>query len=178
METVYSFSLIGLWNQKRFLVKLLTRLGDDIFLTLGARYTEDKKSDVGGANYDCSVWNSCYPSTEIWGQRFAFTENLNALAPDFHLAGGKIAGVNCEAQGGPYGGGPYFGGTGCYVQTSENDAKASFDSTDWRVGLDWDVSDTTFAYGYVASGFKSGSIADQYVRGCQYYSPRRTRFSS
>lgn len=146
-------------------------LRDDIFLTLGARYTEDKKSDVGGANYDCSVWNSCYPSTEIWGQRFAFTENLNALAPDFHLAGGKIAGVNCEAQGGPYGGGPYFGGTGCYVQTSENDAKASFDSTDWRIGLDWDVSDTTFAYGYVASGFKSGSIADQYVRGANTTHP-------
>jgi iron complex outermembrane receptor protein len=140
-------------------------LRDNIFLTLGARYTEDKKSDVGGRVYDCSVWNSCYPSTEIWGQRFAFPENLNALTPDFHLAGELYAGVNCEAQGGPYGGGPFFGGTGCMTQVAENDVSAKFSNTDWRVGIDWDISDRTFAYGYVASGFKSGSIADQYVRG-------------
>jgi iron complex outermembrane receptor protein len=140
-------------------------LRDDLFLTLGARYTKDKKSDVGGRVYDCSVWNSCYTSTEIWGQRFAFTENLNALAPDFHLAGGQYAGVNCEAAGGPYGGGPYFGGTGCIVEVAQNDTSAEFSNTDWRIGLDWDMNDTSFLYGYLASGFKSGSIADQYVRG-------------
>ena len=44
---------------------------------------------------------------------------LNALAPNFHVAGGLYAGVNCEAGGGPYGGGPYFGGTGCMVQTHQ-----------------------------------------------------------
>ena len=98
-----------------------------LFGTIGIRYTEDEKSDVGGKNWSCSVWNSCFPSTEIWGNRFSFLPNLNALAPNFHIAGGQYAGVNCEAGGGPYGGGPYFGGTGCMVQSlpqTSNDVAA------------------------------------------------------
>lgn len=146
-------------------------LRDDLFLTLGLRYTEDEKTDVGGRTFECTVWNSCYPSTEVWGQRNLFPETLNALAPDFHLAGGQIDGVNCTAAGGPYGGGPYLGATGCMVQTAVNDASAKFDSTDWRVGLDWDVTDNGFLYGYVATGFKAGSIADQYVRGANTLHP-------
>jgi iron complex outermembrane receptor protein len=140
-------------------------INEEFFLTLGARYSKDKKSDVGGKVYDCTVWNSCYPSTEVWGQRNIFPETLNALAPDFHIAGGQIAGINCEAQGGPYGGGPYLGATGCIVETAQNDVSETFSNTDWRIGLDWDISDNTFLYSYVASGFKSGSIADQYTRG-------------
>ena len=140
-------------------------LRDDLYLTLGLRYTEDEKTDVGGRNFECSVWNSCYPSTEVWGNRHLFPETLNNLTPDFHLAGGLYAGVNCEAAGGPYGGGPYLGATGCMVQTSENDVSESYSNTDWRIGIDWDVTDNGFLYGYVATGFKAGSIADQYVRG-------------
>jgi iron complex outermembrane receptor protein len=140
-------------------------LSESLYLTLGLRYSEDEKSDKGGRNFDCSVWNSCYPSTEVWGQRNLFPETLNALAPDFHLAGGQYDGVNCTAAGGPYGGGPYLGGTGCMTEVSQNDASTSYSSTDWRIGLDWDISDNGFLYGYVATGFKAGSIADQYVRG-------------
>ena len=51
------------------------------------------------------------------------------------------------------------------VQTTSNDVAASYDNTDWRIGLDYDVSDNAFLYGYVATGFKSGSITDVYVRG-------------
>ena len=51
------------------------------------------------------------------------------------------------------------------VQSTSNDVAASYDSTDWRLGLDYDVSDNAFVYGYVATGFKSGSITDVYVRG-------------
>ncbi len=140
-------------------------LSEKWFLTLGARYTEDKKSDDGGRVYDCVVWNSCYPSTEVWGQRTLFPETLNSLAPDFHIAGGQIAGINCEAQGGPYGGGPYLGATGCIVETAQNDVSETYDHIDWRIGLDWDISPTAFVYAYAATGYKSGSIADQYVRG-------------
>ena len=78
------------------------KLQDDLYLTLGIRHSEDEKSDVGGKNWECSVWNSCYPSTEIWGNRQLFIPNLAALAPDFHVAGGLYNGVNCTAQGGPY----------------------------------------------------------------------------
>lgn len=144
---------------------------DELFLTLGARYSRDKKSDKGGATYDCTVWNSCYPSTEVWGQRFLFPATLNALTPAFHLEGGLYDGVNCTGQGGPYGGGPYLGATGCMVQTADNSASADFSNVDWRIGLDWDISPTAFLYSYVASGYKSGSIADQYTRGANTLHP-------
>ena len=45
------------------------KLQDDLYLTLGIRHQKMRKSDVGGKNWECSVWNSCYPSTEIWGNR-------------------------------------------------------------------------------------------------------------
>jgi iron complex outermembrane receptor protein len=47
-------------------------LSDSLYLTLGGRYSSDKKSDVGGRVFDCTVWNSCYPSTEVWCQRNVF----------------------------------------------------------------------------------------------------------
>ena len=146
-------------------------ISDDLFFTFGARYTEEEKSDVGGKNYECSVWNSCYTSTEIWGNRFQWLPQLNALAPNFHVAGGLYAGVNCEAGGGPYGGGPYFGGTGCMVQTTSNDVAKTYHNFDWRLGLDYDLSDTAFVYGYLATGYKAGSITDVYVRGADSLHP-------
>ena len=90
---------------------------------------------------------------------------MAALAPDFHLAGGLYAGVNCEQIGnGPYGGGPYFGGTGCMTPTANNATSKDYNSTDWRIGLDWDLDDNSFMYAYLATGYKSGSIADEAVR--------------
>ena len=33
------------------------KINDKLFGTIGIRYTEDEKSDVGGKNWSCSVWN-------------------------------------------------------------------------------------------------------------------------
>jgi iron complex outermembrane receptor protein len=150
------------------------KLRDDLYLTLGIRHSEDDKSDVGGKNYECSIWNSCYPSAEIWGNRQLFMPTLNALEPDFHIAGGKYAGINCTNFGGPYGGNPnhpYLGATGCMVQTANNATSQSYNSTDWRIGLDWDVTDNSFIYTYLATGYKAGSIADEAVRGANTLHP-------
>ena len=164
------------------------KLNEKTFLTLGARYTEDEKSDVGGKNFVCNQWSGCYNNSELWypaggeyagaGEawanapivgRFNWLPNLNRLAPNFHVAGGQYAGVNCTPTGNPYDIWPWFwtlqGGDGCMVQTTSNDVAASYNNTDWRVGIDYDVSDTAFLYAYVATGFKSGSITDVYVRG-------------
>jgi iron complex outermembrane receptor protein len=164
-------------------------ISDKLFLTLGARYTEDEKSDNGGKNYACVVWNGCYPNTELWAPggnddggnaikawaaqnpvgRFGFMPALNQLAPNFHIQSGLIDGVNCSAAKNPYEIWPYYfvspQTTGCIVETLNNTTSASFDSTDWRIGLDYDLSDTSFLYTYLATGFKAGSITDVYVRG-------------
>lgn len=49
---------------------------------------------------------------------------------------------------------------GIYSEFSSNDNKGSWDHDDWRLGLDYDLSDATMLYSYLATGFKSGGIGD------------------
>ena len=169
-------------------------LSEDLFLTLGARYTEDSKEDVGGRNWDCTVWNQCYTNTELWypggGEyagahiawaaqnpvgRFGFVPNLASLTHDFHIAGGQFAGVNCEAGGNPYDIWPWYwtiqGGTGCMTPGADNSVYEKYSNTDWRIGLDYDIDEDNFVYTYLATGYKAGSIADQYERGANTTNP-------
>jgi iron complex outermembrane receptor protein len=154
------------------------QLSDRAFLTVGGRYTEETKADVGGNNYRCTVFNSCYPSDQLWWHRMDWlntTTGINSVTPTFHmdnmLTGEKGSTLGCEVFDGPvYDGsvanpGPYFGGTGCMEIVTRNDVSSSFDFFDWRVGLDYDITDNGFLYGYVATGHKSGSIQDVYRRG-------------
>ena len=172
--------------------QLTYNLSDDLFLTLGARYTEDSKEDVGGRNWDCTVWNQCYTNTEFGIQaqvnmranglggskscwKIWFCSNLASLTHDFHIAGGQFAGVNCEAGGNPYDIWPWYwtikGGTGCMTPGADNSVYEEYSNTDWRIGLDYDIDENNFVYTYLATGYKAGSIADQYVRGANTTNP-------
>ena len=104
-------------------------LTDSFHLTLGARYSDETKEDVGGTTYTCTNDNGCAPG---WWNRDA----LNALPGDA------------------------WWDTSVYPESSGNDNKGSWTHTDWRVGVDWDVTDETMLYAYVASGFKAGGIGD------------------
>jgi iron complex outermembrane receptor protein len=57
------------------------------------------------------------------------------------------------------------------TQTANNATSQSYSSTDWRIGLDWDVAENAFLYAYVATGFKAGSIADEAVRASNTLHP-------
>ena len=41
-----------------------------------------------------------------------------------------------------------------------NDNKESFSADNWRLGIDYDIGDDTFAYLYAATGSKAGSFGD------------------
>ncbi|EGM78486.1 outer membrane receptor protein [Rheinheimera sp. A13L] len=47
-----------------------------------------------------------------------------------------------------------------YQSSFANDSKGSWRNSDFRLGLDYDFSENTMLYGYVASGFKAGGIGD------------------
>ena len=47
-----------------------------------------------------------------------------------------------------------------YPTFSGNDNKGSWDHDDFRIGIDYDLSDETFLYTYYATGFKAGGIGD------------------
>jgi iron complex outermembrane receptor protein len=104
-------------------------LNDQLNLTLGLRYSDETKQDVGGRTYTCTNDNGCAPG---WWNR----ETLNALPGDA------------------------WWDTSVYPESSGNDNKGSWTHSDWRVGLDYDLTDETMVYAYVASGFKAGGIGD------------------
>jgi iron complex outermembrane receptor protein len=54
----------------------------------------------------------------------------------------------------------YFHNRDVYPSYTSNDNKGSWSHDDWRLGLDYDMSDNTLLYAYLASGFKSGGIGD------------------
>lgn len=56
----------------------------------------------------------------------------------------------------------YFEDPSIYASYFANDNKGSWTRNDFRVGLDYDLTDATMVYSYVASGFKAGGIGDVY----------------
>lgn len=104
-------------------------VSDRVHLTLGARYSDETKQDVGGVTYTCTNDNGCAPG---WWMR----ETLNSLPADA------------------------WWDTSVYPESSGNDNKGSWSHSDWRVGVDFDLTDRTMLYAYIASGFKAGGIGD------------------
>jgi iron complex outermembrane receptor protein len=100
-------------------------------LTLGYRYSDETKEDRGGRTYLCNNNNGCAPGLYE-------REDLNDLPAD------------------------YFENPEVYPEgdISPNDNKGSWNSNDWRIGLDFDLNENTFLYSYLATGFKSGGIGD------------------
>jgi len=100
-------------------------------VTLGYRYSDETKEDKGGNTY---LYNSAY-ACDVAGGNCPRSE-YNALPVD------------------------YFDNPDVYTETSANDNKGSWDHHDFRVGLDYQKSENTLWYGYLATGFKAGGIGD------------------
>ncbi|MDH3785956.1 MAG: TonB-dependent receptor, partial [Acidobacteriota bacterium] len=109
-------------------------------VTLGYRFSDETKEDKGGRTYNCTVANGCAPQVDremiIPGLTAFERESLNAL---------------------PIG---FFADPANYPEFTANDNKGSWSHSDFRVGLDYDKSDNTLLYAYIATGFKAGGIGD------------------
>lgn len=104
-------------------------LSTDLHLTLGYRFSDETKEDVGGRTLRCSNADGCAPG---WFNRTILSElPTNA-----------------------------FENPAIYQSSFANDNKGSWQNSDFRLGLDYDFSENTMVYGYVASGFKAGGIGD------------------
>jgi len=119
-------------------------------LTLGYRYYEDTKQDVGGRSIGCFGGGGCsFSAGQIPFDGFPQTpgETDELLLPRF-----------TSADLGP--GMGAFNRTENYQVFDVNDNRESYSDGTWRIGLDYDLSGDSFMYAYVATGSKAGSLSD------------------
>ena len=114
-----------------------------LHLTAGYRYTRDTKEDVGGHNMSCN------------------DSNPNLLAPELN---GGVCFPSWDRE--TFNNLPqdYFWNKGIYTSVTNNDIKGEWDYHNYRLGLDYDLSDDTMIFAYVANGTKSGGIGDVVVQ--------------
>jgi iron complex outermembrane receptor protein len=118
--------------------------------TAGYRYYKDTKEDVGGRNYGCFGGGNCSFSAGLvpfdgWPQSPSEEDEL--LLPQFTSADlGPGMGAQDRLNN--------------YAITGQNDTKNSYEDGTWRIGVDFDLSDTSFIYTYVATGSKAGGFQD------------------
>jgi iron complex outermembrane recepter protein len=116
---------------------------DRLNLTLGFRHTRDTKEDVGGRNMSCNDSNpNQVDPTANDGRCFPAWdwEAFNNLPQD------------------------YFWNSDIYTVATNNDIKGNWSYNNYRLGLDYHVSNDTMIFAYVANGTKSGGIGDVVVQ--------------
>ncbi len=128
---------------------------------------------------DKAFWNQGDRSTDAWA---LFAQGTLAITDKWHLTLGyrhsdetkeDVGGVtySCTNDNGCAPGwwmretlnalpADAWWDTSIYPDASGNDNKGSWSHNDWRVGVDYDLTDDTMLYAYVASGFKAGGIGD------------------
>lgn len=112
----------------------------DTFRTsLGIRYTEDERWDIGGRNIMCPAvkGTESIPLTRIYDAGLDPDNLLDGLAPNRDLV-----------QPGQ-----------CWID-NYNDTSPSWDKTTGMARLEWDYTPNVMLYASYATGFKSGTILD------------------
>lgn len=150
-----SMSGADYWNQpdrtlgsRAAFVQGTYELTDNLSMTLGYRYTKDTKEDVGGHNMSCNDSNpnlldpTLNPNDDGIGRCFPAWDRdaFNQLPRD------------------------YFWNPNIYTIASNNDIKGEWDYHNYRFGLDYNLTDDTMVFGYVANGTKSGGIGDVFIQ--------------
>ena len=124
---------------------------DRLHLTAGYRRTKDTREDVGGRNIGCFGGAGCsftgglipfdgFPQTT--------TERNELFLPLFTSEDLNAFGVGSQNR------------LANYQVFDINDNKENFDADNWRLGVDYDIGDNTFAYAYAATGSKAGAFGD------------------
>jgi len=117
-------------------------------LTLGARYTEDTRTDNGGRNIGCFGGDNCSWSAGLIpndGHPQGIVDEL--FLPEF-TSRDLVQGMGSQNR---------FAN---YAVFDINDNRESFYNSNWRVGLDYDLNEDTLLYVYAATGSKAGSFGD------------------
>ena len=125
-------------------------INDRWHLTLGYRWTDDERVDIGGRNIGCFGGTGCsFSAGQIPNDGHPQTpgETDELLLPQFTSAD-LTQGMGAQDR---------FNN---YQVFDINDNRETFGQGNWRVGVDFDINDSNFMYVYAATGSKAGSFGD------------------
>ncbi len=122
-------------------------LTDQWHLTLGGRYTEDTREDVGGRNIG-AFGSGGWSQGLIENDGFPTPSQLDELLLPLYTSADLRQGMGAQDR---------FNN---YSLFDVNDNLASFYQSNWRIGLDYDLTSDSFVYLYAATGSKAGSFGD------------------
>jgi len=122
---------------------------DDWHLTIGARYTEDTRTDVGGRNIGCFGGGNCsFSAGRVPADGWPTEDQRDELLLPLFTSADLGFGMGSQDR------------LGNYTVFDINDNSETFENFDWRLGLDYDLNAETFLYAYAATGSKAGSFGD------------------
>jgi iron complex outermembrane receptor protein len=122
---------------------------DQLHFTLGMRYTEDTRTDVGGKNYGCYGGTDCsWSAGLIPNDGWPTEDQRDELLLPLFTSDDLVYGMGSQDRLNNYG------------LFDTNDNEESFDAFNWRVGVDYDLDENTFLYAYAATGSKAGAFGD------------------
>ena len=132
------------------------QLTDKLNFTAGYRYSWDEKSDKGGSNHETiGYWvnGGLYdPANSFWYESWG----LIGIAPNWSTGGGWVQGnVLTDSMG------SLAEDFIDRVPGTDNTFEAKWSKGTWRLGMDYELNDNWFLYGYAATGYKAGGFGDK-----------------
>ena len=116
---------------------------DRLTVTLGARYTQDERSDNEGETW--AEWEAVTPFYYN-GDHVPFEQGV----------GIAHNGTDLTANMGPFAG-KFSGYPGPVINTYEKD----WDKTTWRLGAQYDLGDKQMVFASIATGYRAGGFGDK-----------------
>lgn len=128
---------------------------DDWTLTVGGRYSWDKKFDVGGRSYE-GPWDGIAWTDE---GRTGFYYNGEHTPIDGEI---PHQGYDLTRNMGPEAGPAYLANYG--IEPSINDYEKSWEKFTYRLGLQYDIDDDAMVFASLSTGYKAGGFGDRVDR--------------
>lgn len=132
------------------------QITDKLNITAGYRYSWDEKSDKGGSNHETiGYWVNpglFDPNNTFWHESWG----LIGIAPYWSTSGQLYQAGNLTNNMGSLA--EDFIDR---VPGTDNTFKAKWSKGTWRLGMDYELNDRWFLYGYAATGYKAGGFGDK-----------------
>lgn len=145
-------------QSEAFFFNATWNLTDEWAINAGYRRTDDEKSIADSVSYDC--YGGFNVDIDDGSNCSLSGGNIPLDGADFGVGFGGLNGwpsyTSADLQNGFFTGPENLDN---YSLTSRGNFSDSWSQTDWRLGVDWNVTGDSLVYAFVATGYKAGGFS-------------------